>query len=162
MPLGIPSRDGGEKSSLNRIWLSTAVCDYHTCPAEYPAVNEVPTLRATNMYSPQRACCWPLECHMHRCFAYHRYACILYHNSSIIITAKGLPLTQSQELYACFSWRCSQIACGGTWATPLTWMLSICRLFDLIIEVIIAAIEIWWVFTLDVLIFVLGVVQACV
>ena len=26
----------GEKSSLNYIWLSTAMCVYHTCPAEYP------------------------------------------------------------------------------------------------------------------------------
>ena len=34
-----------------------------------------------------------LNVHMHRCYAYHRYVCILYHNSSLIIAAKEWPIT---------------------------------------------------------------------
>ena len=34
-----------------------------------------------------------LNVHMHRCYAYHRYVCILYDNSSIIIAARKRPLT---------------------------------------------------------------------
>ena len=50
-PNPIPLRVG-EKSPLDRIWLSTAVhVSYYACPAEYPGVNEVPTLRATNKNS---------------------------------------------------------------------------------------------------------------
>jgi len=47
-------------------------------------------------------------------------------------------------LYTFFRWRLSQIACGGTWATRLTWMLWICftcRLLDSMLEVIVAAIS---------------------
>ena len=34
-----------------------------------------------------------LNVHMHRCYAYRQYVCISYHNSSIIIAARGQPLT---------------------------------------------------------------------
>jgi len=34
---------------------------------------------------------------MHRCYAYRRYVCILYHNSSIIIAAKRQPLTTDKN-----------------------------------------------------------------
>jgi len=34
-----------------------------------------------------------LNVHMHRCFAYRRYVCILYHNSSIIIAVERWPIT---------------------------------------------------------------------
>ena len=40
---------------------------------------------------------------------------------------------RSKELYTLSRWHRSQIARGGTWATLLTWVLSICftcRLFD--------------------------------
>jgi len=51
---------------------------------------------------------------------------------------------RSRELYTFFCWCPSQIACNGTWATRFTWMLSICfkcRLFDSMLEVIVAAIN---------------------
>ena len=50
---------------------------------------------------------------------------------------------RSKELYTLFRWCCSQIARGGTGATRFTSMLSIwftCRLIDLMLEVIVAAI----------------------
>jgi len=49
---------------------------------------------------------------------------------------------RSKQLYTFSHWRRTQIACGGTWATWLTWILSICftcRLFNLMLEVIVAA-----------------------
>jgi len=78
-------------SPLNRVWLSTAMHEYHACPAEYPGVNETPTLRATNMNSCYRACCWPLELYMLRCYAYLKYVCICNHNQVSLLMLKGNP-----------------------------------------------------------------------
>lgn len=53
------------------------------------------------------------------------------------------PLAWSEELYTLCCWRRSQITCGGTWVTLLTWMHAIyftCRVFDSMLEVILAAI----------------------
>jgi len=50
---------------------------------------------------------------------------------------------QSKELYTFLRWRRSQIARGGTWATWLTSMLSLCFpcwLFNLMFEVMVAPI----------------------
>jgi len=57
------------------------------------------------------------------------------------------PLISSLEVwdkvqYTFSRWRRSQITCSSTWATQLTWMFSICftcRLFDSMLEVIVAA-----------------------
>jgi len=49
---------------------------------------------------------------------------------------------RSKGLYALIRWRCSEIGHGGTWATQLTWMVSICfacRLFNSMLDVIIPA-----------------------
>jgi len=73
---------------------------------------------------------------------------------------------RSNGLYIIFRWHCSQIVCGGSWATQLTYMVEICvtcRSFNSMLEVIVAAT--YWnlmnVFT-GCLNFVMGVVQACV
>jgi len=53
------------------------------------------------------------------------------------------PSMRSKELCTFFRWHGGQIACSGTWATWLTWTLSIsfaCRQFDSMLEVIVAAI----------------------
>jgi len=52
-------------------------------------------------------------------------------------------LAESMWLYTLLGWRRSQIACGGSWATRLTGMLSICftcRLLESMLEVIVAVI----------------------
>ena len=49
----------------------------------------------------------------------------------------------SRRLYTFILWRRSQQPCSGTWATQLTWMLGICftcRLFDSMLEIIVAVI----------------------
>ena len=66
----------------------------------------------------------------------------------IILSAASEPLilsveVRSMELYTFIRWCRGPIACGGTSATRLTWLLSICctcRLFDSMLEVIVAAI----------------------
>jgi len=72
----------------------------------------------------------------------------------------------SMGLYTCFRWHRSEISWSGTWATRLTWMHSICftcRLFNLMLEVIISAIYRYLMSVYSgCLNFVMGVVQACV
>jgi len=83
----------GEKRPHNRMWLTTAVHDYHACPTAYPGVNEVPTLRATDTNSHSGACHWSLDVTsigvMHNVTMYASS----WTKSSIIITVKRKLLT---------------------------------------------------------------------
>ena len=87
---------GSWKGSLNRIFTIN-------CRAWIPRLSSIVSRFEHSAHTSRDQHQLPLKSmlliiwtHMHRCYAYCRYVCILYHNSSIIIASKRQPLTNGR------------------------------------------------------------------